>query len=169
MKAFALLLAPLLLTAVAAAPSCDAEYGAHCPSAMDTGELIECLNKVDGVSDDCKAWLAVANPCLADITGDGACGDQPSNDAWLCLTAWKKPHDLTDECAAALPKPKEEAPKKGRKSKAAKKRAKYKRAMEELERRKKEDAAKEKRKAAKEAGRKRKKKKRKRKKKRSEL
>ena len=90
----------------ALAHPCDKEHGSFCASeSLDT--LGSCLSNVESAGDSCKEWLKVQNLCSSDLST--FCGGMAfTDDSMLCLTQWTNVNDLSAQCQAALPKPKEE-------------------------------------------------------------
>merc|ERR1740130_2376178 len=92
----------LALVFVGHSHPCDSEHGTHCPAeGLDT--LGGCLSSHSSeLSADCKEWVGLHEACSKDL--DTFCsGMAYTNDAHLCITQWTQPHDLSDECKAALP------------------------------------------------------------------
>ena len=134
------------LGAVACGPSCDSEYGQHCPTESPGAGLVKCLSTqretdAASISADCISWLDTMVACDAEL--DEFCKGN-EGDAYLCLSAWTSEEKLGDACKATLPKKEAPpAPSKKKRSRASEKRRNYKKQKEEFAKHKEADALKE--------------------------
>ena len=90
-------------------PSCDSEYGEHCPT-VEAGWAVEtCLLKVkSSLSKPCLEFIELQQTCKEDINKHCG-GKEYTGDLLVCLTEWTKPENLSDVCRDKLPKKEEKA------------------------------------------------------------
>ena len=102
------LCAVVLPAAGAPLPSCDEDTEAHClgeDADMSPQGIQSCLKELTDKSDRCVSYLLLMDSCKSDISNGGACHSaHMDGETMPCLIQRMKPSDLSEACAAALPK-----------------------------------------------------------------
>jgi len=99
--------AALALARAVELPSCEADEGQCVGEDMDLSPegIKKCLETLEGRSDRCTNYLALMEGCKSDIGSGGVCESAARDgEAVPCLVQRVKPEQLSETCAAALPK-----------------------------------------------------------------
>jgi len=98
----------LLGAAALEIPSCESDTDMHCVGDgqdLSPEGIQSCLEKLESRSDRCSAYLAVMKGCAVDIGAGGICESaHRDGETMPCLIQRVKPEQLTEACAASLPK-----------------------------------------------------------------
>jgi hypothetical protein len=109
MLRLAIVLTSLLAAWAFETPSCEDDISAHClgdDADMSPEGIDACLARLgDQKSSRCVAYGALMEACAADVAREGVCGTAHGDgEGVACLLERVKPDQLTEACAAALPK-----------------------------------------------------------------